>query len=59
MNDTEFSNLRLNTVKSANFELCSTGSGSDFLIYVVSVLMCYAFVRVCLLMPCGHLLGKG
>ena len=20
---------------------------------------CYAFVRVCLLMPCGHLLGKG
>ena len=21
--------------------------------------VCYAFVRVCLLMPCGHLLGKG
>ena len=21
--------------------------------------MCYAFLRVCLLMPCGHLLGKG
>ena len=20
---------------------------------------CYAFVRICLLMPCGHLLGKG
>ena len=20
---------------------------------------CYAFFRVCLLMPCGHLLGKG
>ena len=24
-----------------------------------SVLFCYAFVRVCLLMPCGPLLGKG
>ena len=22
-------------------------------------IVCYAFVRVCLLMPCGHLLGKG
>ena len=21
--------------------------------------VCYTFVRVCLLMPCGHLLGKG
>ena len=21
--------------------------------------VCYAFVRVCLFMPCGHLLGKG
>ena len=25
-----------------------------FLSYV-----CYAFVRVCLFVPCGHLLGKG
>ena len=24
-----------------------------------SVLFCYAFMYVCLLMPCGHLLGKG
>ena len=24
-----------------------------------SVLFCYAFMHVCLLMPCGHLLGKG
>ena len=22
-------------------------------------LSCYAFVRVCLYVPCGHLLGKG
>ena len=21
--------------------------------------VCYAFVRVCLFVPCGHLLGKG
>ena len=21
--------------------------------------LCYAFVRVCLFVPCGHLLGKG
>ena len=29
------------------------------IIYVISVLFCYAFMHVCLLMPCGHLLGKG
>ena len=28
-------------------------------IYVISVLYCYAFMHVCLLMHCGHLLGKG
>ena len=28
-------------------------------INVISVLFCHAFMRVCLLMPCGHLLGKG
>ena len=28
-------------------------------IYVISVLFCYAFTHVCLLMPCGHLMGKG
>ena len=28
-------------------------------VYVISVLFCYAFMHVCLLMPCGHLLGKG
>ena len=27
--------------------------------YVISVLFCYAFLHACLLMPCGHLLGKG
>ena len=30
-----------------------------WIIYVISVLFCYAFMYVCLLMPCGHLLGKG
>ena len=30
-----------------------------WIIYVISVLFCYAFVRVCLLMSCVHLLGKG
>ena len=29
-----------------------------WIIYVISVLFCYAFMHVCLLMPCGHLLGK-
>ena len=29
-----------------------------WIIYVISVLFCYAFMHVCL-MPCGHLLGKG
>ena len=28
-------------------------------IYLISVLFCRAFVRVCLLMSCGHLLGQG
>ena len=26
--------------------------------FVISVLFCYAFIDVCLLMPCDHLLGK-
>ena len=30
-----------------------------WIIYVISVLFFYAFMHVCLLMPCGHLLGKG
>ena len=30
-----------------------------WIIYVISVLFCYAFMHVCLLMPRGHLLGKG
>ena len=30
-----------------------------WIVYVISVLFCYAFVCFCLLMPCGHLLGKG
>ena len=29
-----------------------------WIIYVVSVLFCCAFMHVCLLMPCDHLLGK-
>ena len=27
--------------------------------FCFSVLFCYAFMHVCLLMPCGHLLGLG
>ena len=30
-----------------------------WIIHVISVSFCYAFMHVCLLMPCGHLLGKG
>ena len=30
-----------------------------WIIYVISVLFCYAFMHFCLLMPCGHLLGNG
>ena len=30
-----------------------------WIIYVISVLFCYAFMHICLSMPCGHLLGKG
>ena len=30
-----------------------------WIFYVISVLVCYAFMHVCLLMPCGHLHGKG
>ena len=32
------------------------------LLWIIMVYMscfCYAFVCVCLLMPCGHMLGKG
>ena len=30
-----------------------------WIIYVISVLFCYAFMHAYLLMPFGHLLGKG
>ena len=30
-----------------------------WIIYVFLFCVCYAFVRVCLFKPCGHLLGKG
>ena len=30
-----------------------------WIIYVISALFCYAFMHVCLLIHCGHLLGKG
>ena len=29
------------------------------LLYFFLPCVCYAFVRVCLFVPCGHLLGKG
>ena len=41
------------------FTVCSKAVLLLWIIYVISVLFCYAFVRVCLLMHCGHLLGKG
>ena len=31
---------------------------SLWIIYVISVLFCYTFMHFCLLMPCGHLLGR-
>ena len=30
-----------------------------WIFYVFMSCVCYAFVRVCLYVPCGHLLGKG
>ena len=30
-----------------------------FYVFLCLVTVCYAFVRVCLFVPCGHLLGKG
>ena len=33
--------------------------GFVFDFYVFLSCVCYAFVRVCLFVPCGHLLGKG
>ena len=40
-----------------NWYFCST-SFVDLLYFFLSC-VCYAFVRVCLFVPCGHLLGKG
>ena len=35
--------------------------GTSFvdLLYYFLACVCYAFVHVCLYVPCGHLLGKG
>ena len=41
------------------FTDCSKAVLLLWIIYVIPVLFCYAFMHVCLLMPCGHLLGKG
>ena len=41
------------------FTDCSKAVLLLWIIYFISVLFCYAFMHVCLLMPCGHLLGKG
>ena len=43
-------------ILSTVFVVCFQG-GSSF-VDLFSVLLCYAFVRVCLYVPCGHLLGK-
>ena len=37
----------------------SKGALLLWILYFISFLFCYAFMHVCLLMPCGHLLGKG
>ena len=36
---------------------CLPFQGGSFMLFMSC--FCYAFVRVCLLMPCGHLLEKG
>ena len=41
------------------FTDCSKAVLLLWIIYAISVLFCYAFMHVCLLMPCGPLLGKG
>ena len=38
--------------------ICDGVPSTSALVYVISVFFCYAFIRVCLLVPCGHLLGK-
>ena len=44
---------------ACNVMECFQGGASfvDHLCYF-RLVFCYAFVRICLLMPCGHLLGK-
>ena len=44
----------LRTSEEASLRYFFCGSFTSFLSCV-----CYAFVRVCLYVPCGHLLGKG
>ena len=39
--------------------ICDGVPSTSALVYVISVLFCYAFMHICLLIPCGHLLGKG
>ena len=45
-------------IESVGLEILPTNS-KRWIIHVISVLFCYAFMHVCLMMPCGHLLGKG
>ena len=50
----------LNRFKPSSIFLtdCSKAVLLLWIIYAISILFCYAFMHVCLLMPCGHLLGK-
>ena len=41
------------------FTDCSKAVLLLWIFYVFLSCVCYAFVRVCLDVPCGHLLGKG
>ena len=52
-------NQQLSRSKILHPCLKSNASLLLWIIYVISVLICYASMHVCLLMPCGHLLGKG
>ena len=41
------------------FADCSGAVLLLWIVCVVSVLFCYSFMYVCLLIPCAHMLGKG
>ena len=53
---------RCETGLSPPVKYCTDRSKAVFLLWIFYVFLssvCYAFVCVCLFVPCGHLLGKG